>query len=97
MPFTSKDTLELTVIDANVDSILEDTNEIQGDLKDGGRLDLLIDGIKASTDNLPTDPADASVIVSAFAVTDGKIDVIDAFHDTPSADSADNVTPTINN
>ena len=33
-------------------TILADTNELQTDWKDGGRLDLLIDGIKAATDRL---------------------------------------------
>ncbi len=42
-----------------VTQILADTNEMQGDLVDGGRLDLLIDGIKARTDNLPEDTDDA--------------------------------------
>jgi len=35
-------------------TVLEaDTNEIQGELADGGRTDVLIDAIKAKTDNLP--------------------------------------------
>lgn len=37
----------------DIDSILADTNELQTDWHDGGRLDLLIDGIKAVTDALP--------------------------------------------
>lgn len=37
-----------TLTDTN--AILVDTDEIQADLKDGGRLDLLIDAIKAKTD-----------------------------------------------
>lgn len=36
----------------DVDAILVDTNELQTDLVNGGRLDLLIDGIKAKTDSL---------------------------------------------
>lgn len=35
-----------------VEDALADTNEMQGDLVNGGRLDLLIDGIKAKTDSL---------------------------------------------
>lgn len=35
------------------------------------------DDIKAKTDNLPSDPADASDIASAFSSIDGKIDTID--------------------
>jgi len=49
---------------------------LRDDLADGGRLDLLIDDIKAATDALPADPADASNITAAFAVTDGKIDAL---------------------
>lgn len=42
----------LVSIQDDIDSILADTNEVQGDLANGGRLDLLIDGIKAKTDSL---------------------------------------------
>lgn len=58
----------LTTLLANVLAILADTNELQADWVNGGRLDLLIDSIKIKTDNLPIDPADASdvaVIVNA--------------------------------
>ena len=51
----------------DMDAILADTNELQTDWANGGRLDLLIDAIKAATDNLPADPADASDIATAFA------------------------------
>jgi hypothetical protein len=44
-------------IDTEVAAILADTNELQTDLTNGGRLDLLIDAIKAKTDNLPASPA----------------------------------------
>lgn len=46
-----------------------------------GKLDTvdgIVDAVKAKTDNLPTDPADASVIAAAFGVTDGKIDAVKA-------------------
>jgi len=36
----------LATVDANVDAILADTNELQGDLTDGGRLDLIIDALR---------------------------------------------------
>lgn len=42
----------LAAVDTEVAAILADTNELQTDLADGGRLDLLIDGIKAKTDSL---------------------------------------------
>lgn len=44
---------ELQVVDTNIDSILVDSNELQADWTDGGRLDLLLDGIKTVTDLLP--------------------------------------------
>lgn len=42
----------LAAVDTEVAAILADTNELQTDLANGGRLDLLIDGIKAKTDSL---------------------------------------------
>lgn len=42
----------LAAVDTEVASILADTNELQTDFVNGGRLDLLIDGIKAKTDSL---------------------------------------------
>jgi hypothetical protein len=39
-------------LDTEIAAILADTNELQTDLTNGGRLDLLIDGIKAKTDSL---------------------------------------------
>lgn len=35
-------------------NIIADTNELQTDWTNGGRLDLLLDGVKAKTDNLPS-------------------------------------------
>lgn len=53
----------------DMDAILADTSELQGDWTDGGRLDLIQDAIKAVTDNLPnsgalTDLATAASIVA---------------------------------
>jgi hypothetical protein len=48
-------------------------------------LDTEVAAIKAKTDNLPADPADASDIAAAFAVTNGKIDAVDDFLDTEVA------------
>lgn len=39
-------------LDTEIAAILADTNELQTDLADGGRLDLLVDAIKAKTDSL---------------------------------------------
>lgn len=41
--------------------------------------------IKAKTDNLPADPADASDIASLFTTVNGKLDLIDDFLDTEVA------------
>lgn len=47
------DKLQVDVVEgADIASILADTNELQADLVDGGRVDLLIDAIKAQTDLL---------------------------------------------
>lgn len=48
-------------LDTEVAAILADTNELQTDLTNGGRLDLLIDGIKAKTDTIATAPTAAAV------------------------------------
>lgn len=42
----------LAAVDTEVAAILADTNELQTDWVNGGRLDLLVDGIKAKTDSL---------------------------------------------
>jgi hypothetical protein len=44
----------VNIIDGIVDTILVDTNELQVDWVNGGRLDLLIDAIKAKTDIIPS-------------------------------------------
>ena len=62
---TAAQTFDAT--DAVVDTALVDTNELQTDWHDGGRLDLLIDAIKAKSDNLPADPADDSDIDAQLA------------------------------
>lgn len=70
-------------VKAETATIVADTNELQTDLHDGGRLDALIDAIKAKTDNLPVDPADDSDLDASIAVVDG-------LHDVPVQDSANN-------
>ncbi len=59
-------------IATEIASILADTNELQGDWVDAGRLDVLLDAIKAVTDNLPNSGAlnDLSAAVAADAVWD---------------------------
>lgn len=72
-------------LDTEVAAILADTNELQVDWVNGGRLDLLIDAIKVKTDGLPSDPADASVIATSFSGIDAKLDTIDNLLDTEVA------------
>jgi hypothetical protein len=56
----------------DLDAKLANTNEVTAarmgaltDWIDGGRLDLLLDGVKAKTDGLPSDPADQSLVIAA--------------------------------
>jgi len=64
------------VIDGIVDSILVDTNELQVDWVNGGRLDLLIDAIKAKTDT-----------IVANGATQASVDVIDGIVDSILVDT----------
>ena len=48
-PATLATSAALATVDTNVDSVLADTNEIQAELADGGRTDLLIDSIVDAT------------------------------------------------
>jgi hypothetical protein len=64
-------------------AILADTDELQTDLTDGGRLDLLIDAIKAVTDNLPDSGALTTLLSNVAAIladtgTDGVVLANDA-------------------
>jgi len=65
------------VIDGIVDSILVDTNELQVDWVNGGRLDLLIDAIKAKTDT-----------IVANGATQASVDVIDGIVDSILVDTS---------
>jgi hypothetical protein len=58
-------------------AIVADTNELQTDLKNGGRLDLLVDAIKAKTDNIPASPAAAGEYTANIAAIKGVTDKID--------------------
>jgi hypothetical protein len=57
----------------SITTILADTNELQTDWVNGGRLDLIVDAINAKTTNLPSDPADASVIAGRFDTLDTSV------------------------
>lgn len=58
-------------------AILADTNELQTDWANGGRLDLLIDAIKVVTDALPNSGALTDLATAAaLATVDGNVDAI---------------------
>lgn len=61
----------LAVVNANVDAVLADTTEMQDDLANGGRIDKLIDGIKAKTDLITT----GLVTVTSPVTSDGDVTV----------------------
>ena len=48
-------------------------------------IDTEVAAIKAKTDNIPSDPADASDVAAAFAAVSAKIDTVDDFLDTEIA------------
>lgn len=76
-------------LDTEIAAILADTNELQTDWVNGGRLDLLIDAIKAKTDNLPTDPADQSAVEAAITAATSPLATaasIAALNDISTAD-----------
>lgn len=58
-------------------------------------LDTEIAAIKAKTDNLPADPADASDIAGSFATVNTKLDTIDDFLDTEIADILTDTSTTL--
>lgn len=105
-------------LDTEIAAILADTNELQTDWANGGRLDLILDArasqasvddlptnaelatalgtaddavlaqialVKAKTDNLPSDPADASDIASAFGTVNSTLSTIAGYIDTEVA------------
>lgn len=71
---------DVAAVKAETATILADTNELQTDWVNGGRLDLLIDAIKAKTDNLPASPAATGDIPTAGAVADAVWDEILSGH-----------------
>lgn len=95
LPASPANETTLTTIDGIVDSILADTGELQTDWTNGGRLDLLVDGIKAKTDNLPASPAAtgaAMTLTAAYdaaktAATQTSVDTIDGIVDSILADT----------
>jgi hypothetical protein len=72
---------EIIAIDpfaATLETILTDTNELQTDWHDAGRLDAIVDAINAKTTNLPAAPADDTSI-------DTQLGTIAAYLDTEIA------------
>lgn len=65
---------KIDTIDANVDLALADTNELQTDLADGGRLDLILDAILAMLDDPRAEPGQGAPAVNADLAT--KIDYL---------------------
>ena len=63
-------------LDTEIAAILADTNELQTDWTNGGRLDLLVDAIQAKTDALPASPAAVSDIPTAGAIADAVHDEV---------------------
>ena len=53
VPTTEEIRIEMDANSTDFNTIIADTNELQTDWKNGGRLDLLIDAIKLVTDRLP--------------------------------------------
>lgn len=64
---------KINTIDTNVDSVLEDTaTTLDGKIT---TVDTVVDAIKAKTDNLPTDPADESLLEAAILLTETNLGV----------------------
>jgi len=64
---------KVDIVDANVDSVLADTNELQTDWANGGRLDLLIDAIKAETDKISNGTYGLSAIETLVDDLEGRL------------------------
>jgi len=81
---------QLDTVKTDTAAVLVDTAELQTDLTDGGRLDLLIDAIKVITDALGATAA-ARLALSAGTMVPGTNDNT-AFTATPTAFEADDIT-----
>ena len=85
---TKIDTLQTDItaikgyIDTEVAAILADTNELQTDWVNGGRLDLLLDAVKAKTDTIPVNPATEAKQDTIAGYIDTEIAAIKAVTDT---------------
>lgn len=68
---------KIDIIDTNVDSVLVDTGELQTDWTNGGRLDLLVDAIKAVTDAIPNAGVMSSIAQEATVAALNNISAAD--------------------
>lgn len=77
LPTAAENRAEMDSNSTQLATIVADTGELQADWANGGRLDLLIDAIKAVTDALPDSGALTSLATAAaLATVDGKVDAI---------------------
>lgn len=80
-------------IATEIASILADTNELQADWADGGRLDLIVDAILVDTGTTLDGKIDTidtnvdAILVDTGTTLDGKIDTIDSIVDAIVADT----------
>ena len=75
-------------LDTEIAAILADTNELQTDLTNGGRLDLLIDAILADVTGINGDAmrgTDNAALASALTTHDGKLVTVDGIVDAIKA------------
>ena len=81
-------------IQADLDNSTDGLGALKSDIGtvDGkvDTIDAVVDAIKAKTDNLPSDPADESLIQASIGVVESKVDTIDSYHDVPAPDVSDN-------
>lgn len=68
LPTAAENRAEIDANSTQLAAIVADTNELQTDWTNGGRLDLLIDAIKAVTDNIPNSGALTDVIADVSAI-----------------------------
>ncbi len=95
---------DIAAVKSETAAIVTDTNELQTDLANGGRLDLLVDAIKAKTDNLPASPAavgSAMTLTSAYdaaktAASQASVNTIDNIVDAILEDTGTTLDGKIN-
>jgi hypothetical protein len=100
---TAADNLEAAADGTGYDLGGIDVSELNGivdDLINGGRLDLLVDAIKAKTDNLPADPAATSDVTAlndlSAAEVNAQCDTAISDYDPPTKTELDNAIAGLN-